>query len=213
MSLSAMDAITTFTCPYCETELSIPDSLWYTTCDQCRHHLDLKSQFAFLRGLDAFSEGQNLFQKVNPKKRMRRQFFLTTDRDALDLFRQAYSSLQVAFLSELEPNQRLLGVEMMTSMTQEFQLRLMVSPVEAQYWNTLMIEHTAQVEYDRLSQKLSQPASGLLEQIKYWRWTGRQKTLLQSLKKLDAKLESLEKAIEFTDPPKARNKTWKPKST
>lgn len=205
-----MDATTSFICPYCETELSVPDNLWYITCNQCRHHLDLKSQFAFLRGLDAFSAGQELFQKVNPKKRMRRQFYLTTDRDALDLFRQAYSSLQVAFLAELEPNQRLLGVEMMTSMTQEFQTRLMVSPVEAQYWNSLMIEHTAQVEYDRLSLKLRQPTAGFFSQIKRWRWIGRQKTLLQSLKKLESKLESLEKEIEFTDPPKARNNTWKP---
>jgi len=210
MSLSAMDATTTFTCPYCETELSIPENLWDATCNRCSHRLDLKSQFAFLRGLDAFTEGQELFQKVDPKKRMRRQFYLTTDRDALDLFRQAYSSLQVAFLAELEPNQRLLGVEMMTSMTHEFQTRLMVSPLESQYWNTLMVEHTAQVEYDRLSQKLGQPTGGLLGQIKRWRWVGRQKTLLQSLKKLDSKLVSLEKAIEFTDPPNARNKTWKP---
>jgi hypothetical protein len=205
-----MDAAIDLVCPYCETELSIPDNLWYYSCTHCGQRLDLKSQFAFLRGLDAFTEGQELFQKVNPKRRLRRQFFLTTDRDALDLFRQAYSSLQVAFLAELEPNQRLLGVEMMTSMTQEFQIRLMISPLEAQYWNTLMVEHTAQIEYDRLTKKLSQPTSGFFGSFKRWRWIARQKQLIQSLGKMDSKLNSLEKEIEFTEIPKARNKTWKP---
>jgi hypothetical protein len=205
-----MDDPLILTCPYCETELSIPDSLWYYTCSHCGQRLDLKSQFAFLRGLDAFSEGQELFQKVSPKKRMRRQFFLSTDREALDLFREAYSSLQVAFMAELEPNQRILGVEMMTSMTQEFKVRLMISQQEAQYWNTLMVEHTAQVEYDRLTKKLSQPAEGVFGSIWRWRWRARQKQLLQSLEKIDRKIESLEKEIEFTDIPKTRNKTWKP---
>jgi transcription elongation factor Elf1 len=205
-----MDAAFAFTCPYCDTHLSIPDNLWYYSCSQCGQRLDLKSQFAFLRGLDAFTEGQDLFQKVNPKKRLRRQFFLTADKEALDLFRQAYSSLQVAFMAELEPNQRLLGVEMMTTMTQEFQMRLMVSPLETQYWNALMVEHTAQNEFDRLTKKLSQPENGPLGSIKRWRWSARQKQLLQSLNKLDSKLNSLEKEIEFTEIPKARNNNWKP---
>ena len=205
-----MDTAFELTCPYCETHLTIPDNCWYYTCGQCNHRLDLKSQFAFLRGLDAFAEGQELFQKVSPKKRMRRQFFLTADREALDLFRQAYSSLQVAFLAELEPGQRQLGVEMMASMTQEFQTRMIVSALESQYWTSLMIQQTAQAEYDRLKLKLNQPAAGVWGQIKRWRWGGRQKQLLQSLKRLESKLETLEKTIEFTDLPKARNKTWKP---
>jgi hypothetical protein len=206
----SMDTPIDLTCPYCDTRLSIPDNLWYYTCDHCGQRLDLKSQFAYLRGLDSFTEGQELFQKINPKKRWRRQFFLTGDREALDLFRQAYSSLQVAFLAELEPNQRLLAVEMMCSMTQEFQKRLMVSPLETQYWNTLMVVQTAQNEYILLTRKLSRPASGLLEPFWRWRWAGRQKHLLQSLKKLDLKLDTLEKEIEFVELPKARNKSWKP---
>ena len=32
--------------------------------------LDLKSQFAYLRGLDAFSEGQDILNALNPKKRV-----------------------------------------------------------------------------------------------------------------------------------------------
>ena len=205
-----MDATFDLTCPFCDTQLSIQDNFWYTSCSQCGQRLDLKSQFAFLRGLDAFKEGQDLFQKVNPKKRMRRQFFLSADREALDLFRQAYSSLQVAFIAELEPNQRFLGVEMMTSMVQEFQKRMMVSPLEAKYWNTLMVEYTAQNEYDRLTKVLREPASGPFGSIKRWRWAARQKQLLQSLAKLDIKLKSVEKEIEFTEIPKARNKNWKP---
>ena len=72
----------------------------------------------------------------------------------MDIFMQAYSSLQVAFKGDLEENQRMLAVEMMTSMTQEFLKRLMVSHLEAQYWNTLMVEQTARVEYDGLKKNL-----------------------------------------------------------
>jgi hypothetical protein len=201
-----MDESSPFICPYCETEIVIPDNLWYYTCDQCGKHLDLKSQFAFLRGLDAFTEGQDLFQKIHPKKR---RLFIAQENAAMELFRQAYSSLQVAFMADLEEGQRILGVEMMASMNQEFIKRSMTSALEAQYWNTLMVMQTAQNEYDRLTKNLAEATSDVIGQIKRVRWASRKKQLAQAIVKQEAKLDTLEQQIEFIDIPKARSKTWK----
>jgi hypothetical protein len=196
-----------FICPYCETELVLPDDVWYYRCDHCGKFLDLKSQFAFLRGLDAFKEGQEIMQAVNPKKR--RLYYNSRDQAALNFFIEAYNSLQVAFLADLEETQRFVGVEMMTSMSVEFMKRNMVSPFEGTYWNRLMIEQTAQNEYDLLKQKL-QKLDSPLRFIQRWRWTRRQSQLLKSIDQLDSRIKALEKQIEFVDIPRARKKKWKP---
>jgi len=195
-----------FICPYCDVELRLPDYVWYYTCNHCGKHLDLKSQFAFLRGLDDFTEGQDIVDNMNPKKR--RKPFNVLDQTAMNLFRRAYSSFQVAFQVNLAESQRSLGVEMMTSMSQEFIKRNMISSLEVNYWNTLMIEQTAQYEYDRLKEKLKNIA-GTLGFLRCWRWTSRQKQLLKSLVQIDRKINELEVQIEFIDVPRARNKNWK----
>lgn len=196
-----------FICPYCDVEIHLPDNVWYYTCDHCGKRLDLKSQFAYLRGLDAFKEGQDILQRLNPKKH--RSITSAQDRAALELFRQAYSSFQVAFLAELEEFQRSLGVEMMTSMAHEFMKRSMISPLEANYWNSLMVEQTAQNEYDLLKGKLVK-AEGLTGYFKSWRWRSRQKRLLKALAQVSTKIQTLEMSIDFIDIPRARNKKWKP---
>jgi len=196
-----------FLCPYCDVELHLPDNVWYYTCDHCGKHLDLKSQFAYLRGLDSFREGQDILEKLNPKKH--RSLTSEQDRSAMELFRQAYSSLQVAFQTDLEEFQRTLGVEMMTSMAHEFMKRNMISPLEVNFWNSLMIEQTAQNEYGLLKRKIDQ-ADGTLAFFKRWRWRSRQKELLKALAELAEKIKTLEKQIEFIDIPRARNKKWKP---
>ncbi len=202
-----MDASSSLNCPYCDTQLAIPPDLWTYSCRQCGKRLDLKSQYAYLRGLDAFSEGQEIYQRIPPKKRRK---FLAEDAEALNLFRQAYSSLQVAFTVELEENQRALGVEMMASMTQEFLKRLMTSPLEAQYWNTLMVMQTAQAEYARLTAQLAQVTPGVWEGFLRWRRKSRQKQLTEAILKQEARLDALEQQIEFTEIPRARPKPWKP---
>ena len=180
-----MDSLLEITCPHCDTEILVPFDGWKHACSHCGKRLDVNSLLAYLRGLDAFQEGQEIFQNIAPKKRKQ---FLAAEREALEIFMQAYSSLQVAFKAELEENQRMLAVEMMSSMTQEFIKRLMVSPLEAQYWNTLMVEQTAQSEYDRLKKNLEDELSGFFGLVKRWRWNSRIKTLLKSFSKLDAKL-------------------------
>ena len=114
------------------------------------------------------------------------------------------------FLAKLEEGQRSLGVEMMNSMAQEFMKRSMVSPIELNYWNTLMVEQTARNEFDRLSEKLNKPA-GKFAFLKRWRWTTRQNQLQNSLVQIDKKIKFLEKQIDFIDIPRARNEDWKPK--
>ncbi|MBE0697340.1 MAG: hypothetical protein IH586_10485 [Anaerolineaceae bacterium] len=201
-----MDAFA-FTCPYCQTELEIPDNEWYYNCSQCGQRLNLESQFAFLRGLDAFAEGQEMIDKISPKQR--RDPLNPRDKQAMDLFMEAYSSIQIAFRAELAEVQRSVGVEMMASMAGEFMKRSMVSPLEMNYWSTHLIIQNSQTEFDQLKQKLSRK-EGLLVFIKHMRWRARQKRLLESMVELERKLASIEKQINFVDIPKAKNKSWKP---
>ena len=202
-----MDSQLSITCPYCDNETLVPSDLWKHSCRHCGKKLDVSSQLAYLRGLDAFIEAQGIFQKINPKKR--RQFH-AAEREALDIFMQAYSSFEVAFKGDLEENQRMLAVEMMTSMNHEFLKRMMVSPLEAQYWNTIMVEQTARNEYDNLKQKLQRPITGTFGFIRRWRWNRRKKKLIQALTQMEAKLKALEQRIEFIDIPRARNRNWTP---
>ena len=60
-------------CPYCRHDLQIPDSVWFYYCDNCHENLDLKAQFAYQRGLEAFDEGQELMVDKGPRKPRRRQ--------------------------------------------------------------------------------------------------------------------------------------------
>ncbi len=195
-----------FTCPYCDTVLELPEDAWYYTCPHCQSRLDLKSQFAYLRGLDAFSEGQEIMQAISPRKR---RVDDPRIKAAMELFMEAYSSIQVAFLADLADAQRALGTEMMSSMATEFMKHNMVSMFEMNYWQSLMVERTAQDEYDRLKEKLAS-ASGAMAGIQQIRWRARQKQLVKALADIDAKLKILEKQIDFIDVPRARNERWKP---
>jgi len=198
-----------FTCPYCEIEIQLPEDVWYYTCTHCGSHLDLNSQFAYLRGLDAFSEGQDIADRINPKKK--KNHFNPRVTTAMTIFKEAYSSLQVALLTDLAESQRSLAVEMLASMSQEFAKWDLVSPLEMNYWSSIMVEQTAQWEYNQLKEKLSNPDQPLFW-IKKMRWRARQKQLLQSLAKLDEKIKTIEKRIAFVDKPRARDLKWKPQS-
>jgi hypothetical protein len=197
-----------FTCPYCETELQLLDGAWYYTCVQCGKHLDLKSQFAYLRGLDAFSEGQALMDGISPRKRRVPTYPKVSE--AVLLFEEAYSSLQVAFQAELAEAQRSLGVEMMAAMAQEFLVWEKISFLEMTYWKSLAVEQTAQKEYDEIKQKLARPGGSPFSFLIKMRWRGRKKQLTEALVKLDARIKLVERQISFIDFPRARNHKWKP---
>ena len=196
-----------FTCPYCETEFEVAEDETRCICVKCGHRLDLDSQFAYLRGLEAFTEGQDLLQDVSP--RQRRKPLNARDKQAMRLFMEAYTAIQVAFRQELADDQRALGIEMMSSMAGEFMKRNMVSAVEASYWNTLLVESNAHKEYDAIKQKLANLRGPLAFLVHLRLWV-RQKQLLRGLAQIDAKLRTLEKVIEFTEVPRARDYRWKP---
>lgn len=196
-------------CPNCEHELQPPIDVWYYTCDHCRESLDLKAQYAFLRGLDAFDEGQAIMMEKGPRKPRYKTRQNPVYRQALDLFTESYSSLQIAFLGGLVEVQREVGIEMMASMTAEFFKMNMVSPMEMMYWNSVLTEHIAQTEIDGLKKKLSQPA-GAFGSLKRLRWKSRMTQLKKKLIEIDEKIKRIEAQIMFVDVPRARNQRWKP---
>ncbi|HEY3291577.1 MAG TPA: hypothetical protein VGK87_15710, partial [Anaerolineae bacterium] len=111
-----------FQCPHCRHDLLIPDDVWHYNCDFCREKLDLKSQFAFLRGMQAFDEGQDLMVGKGPRKPRSKTRNNATYKQVIDLFVEAYSALQIAFTGKLVDVQRQVGVEMMASMSAEFSI-------------------------------------------------------------------------------------------
>ena len=192
----------------CDTAIRLPETEAYTDCPACQTHLDVKALLAYLRGLEAFDEGQETMLQENP--RMRRRWNSAQDTAAMNLFREAYSSLHLAFEGCLVEDHRQLGIEMMASMAQEFAARSMVSDYEGQYWRAAMAELTSQNEYQALAKKLKRTRSTAATLLKRWYWQSRQKQLLGVLKELNRKLTILEEQIEFIEMPKARNRAWTP---
>ena len=197
-----------FQCPQCDAALRLPETEVSTVCPTCQVQLDVKALLAYLRGLEAFDEGQETMLRGNP--RMRRLWNSPQDKLAMSLFREAYSSLQLAFEGNLIENQRQLGIEMMASMAQEFSARSMVSDYEGQYWRATMAELTSQNEYKALGEKLKHIQPTAFNFLLRWRWRSRQRQLLNVLKELNRKLTVLEEQIEFIEIPRARNRTWTP---
>ncbi len=195
-----------FTCPYCQATHLIPENVWHYSCSQCGQGLNLESQFAFLRGLDAFAEGQEIMFSISPKRRKNTNYN-AQDRLAMDLFLEAYSSIQLAFRSELAEIQRSVGVEMMANMAAEFIRRSMISPMEQSYWATLLVLQNVQTEYDQLKLDLSAPG-GALAWIKRLRWRTRQNQLRAALVELERRLAAIERQIDFVEVPRARKTNW-----
>jgi chitinase len=125
----------------------------------------------------------------------------------MDLFLEAYSSIQLAFRSELAEIQRSVGVEMMANMAAEFIRRSMISPMEQSYWATLLVLQNVQTEYDQLKLDLSAPG-GALAWIKRLRWRTRQNQLRAALVELERRLAAIERQIDFVEVPRARKTNW-----
>lgn len=199
---------TPFTCPFCEKELNLPEEeVNEITCDYCGKHLDLQAQFAFKRGAEAFQEGHDAYQGLSYRKK-KNPSFDAHEQAIVRVFEEAYFSIQQAFSSDLAEPQRIMGVEMMVNMVQFFFKRDMISGLESSYWGLLMIEHSAQEEYDILRQKLASPA-GALGFIKRMRWQMRKEQLKRALVNLDQKIRHMESQMAFTYPIHARKSSWK----
>jgi len=204
--------VVTFNCPNCETEIRLPEDQRYTTCPNCQQRLDVKALLAYLRGLDAFDEGQEIMLVLQAGPRRLRIFQQPEAKEieAMELFREAYSSLQVAFEGDLVKDQCQLGIEMMTSMAQEFFRRSMVSAYEGQYWRAAMEELTSQNEYDLLQEKLRRTHVTFVNYLVVWYRQRRMRQLLSVLRKLNRKLALIEEQMEFVEVPRARNRKWTP---
>ena len=189
-------------CPRCAYEIS--EEPWPAACPNCQKKLDLPAQFAYCRGLDAFTVGQELLIKITPKQR-RRNLNTKEELEGLEYYKQAYSSLQVAFQGELAESQRLLGIRMFTSMTNIFQMHAMVSPLEYAYWSSLQKEANAQLELVKVKEKLKNLNQGGLGVLAMrFRWYLRVKQLEKALIELDTKIRFIEQNIVFVERPRFR---------
>ncbi len=191
-------------CPRCATEFN--QEPWPETCPKCNKRLDLPSQLAYCRGVDAFTVGQDMLMKLSPRKR-RKNPNSSEEMEGLQYYRQAYSSLQLAFQGELAESQRQLGIRMLASMGGVFQVHSMISPLEFAYWSHLMKELVAQLELvtqrERLETAIQRGPAGLLVRIRcLWRI----RRLEKALKEQDIKLRYIEQNIEFVDRPHFRRK-------
>jgi hypothetical protein len=194
-----------FVCPKCQTEINMPvigerDEI---PCPKCMFTINILPQCAYIRGLGAFSEGQEIVMKVSPKKRMRNPY-LHELQVAADLYMQAYSALQQAFQGELGESQRRLAIEMMASISQLFLQYNMISGLEANYWHLIMVEKTTRQEVEKIDKKLAKPIPLGSLNILRLRWQIRKKQLNKSLTMIDQKIRKLEHDIGFLEPPQVR---------
>jgi hypothetical protein len=182
-------------CPRCATE--IDHEPWPQDCPRCQRPLDLQAQFAYCRGHNAFTVGQDLVFSAYQKKRKKR-LPSQSEKEGLECYMQAYSALQQAFQGELAESQRQLGTQMMAAIVQVFQVNTMVSPLEAAYWSTLLVEMNSRQERASLREKLAQPNTrGVIGLPLRLRWRLRIHQLEKALVELKQKLRFLEHSIGF----------------
>jgi hypothetical protein len=192
-------------CVDCETEIEASGEPWPEACPKCGRAIDLETQFAYIRGRDAFIAGQDLLIVLTPKMR-RRNIVSETELEGLQYYSQAYSALQRAFQGRLAETQRHLAIEMMAAMVQVFQVHGSISPFESGYWTALMMELTMQLEVLQVREKIDQSPKSLAGIAQRWRWEMRLKQLSQGLVQVNARIKNLERNIGFVERPKARRK-------
>jgi len=184
-------------CPRCEIEFT--QEPWPEYCPDCGKRIDLKAQFAYCRGVDAFSDGQDLLYRIY-RRRMKSRHVSAQEREGLRSYTQAYTALQSAFKGELSRSQRELGVEMMAAIAKIFQINLMISPIEEAYWTTLLVQRNSHQELDEINQKLaSDKKKGIFGIPFRWRWNSRKNALEKGLLEIEEKLKVMEKNIGFVD--------------
>lgn len=192
-------------CPRCANEVS--DEPWPEACPRCGKRLDLPAQFAYCRGHNAFTVGQELLIRITPKKR-RKSLNTKEEMEGVQYYRQAYSSLQVAFQGELAESQRQLGIRIFAAMAMIFQQHAMISPLEFAYWSNLLKELNTQSEQATLKEKLAnQNQGGLVGLVQRLRWRRRMKRLDKLLIELDARIRYIEQNIEFVERPRIRRRS------
>jgi len=195
-------------CPFCATEFD--HEPWPKACSNCGRPIDLQAQFAYCRGHNAFTVGQEIVMKAYRGKKPK-YVAIAKENEGLQYYLQAYSALQRAFQGRLAESQRQLGIRMMAAMGQVLQHNTMISPLEASYWNTLLTEMNAQQELAALQEKLAQDRNQrLFHYPKRWRWQNRQHQLEKGLDTLNNKLNVLEHQIGFVEKMNPRRRANEP---
>jgi hypothetical protein len=194
-------------CPKCDQEFDYIEGQWEYTCQKCGHRIDnLEAQFAYSRGYDAFFAGQRVYMEIPPSRRSRLAY-AEQAHEAFQFYTQAYTGLQEAFQANLADSQRKKAIEVMASIANLFIQTGLVSPLESNYWTSLMIEQVNRQEYEELEQKLSQPARGILGVFPRLRWQLRKRQLAKALDRVQRKIQQIEQNIAFITPPRVRKGT------
>ena len=191
-------------CPRCNQEFEYIEGQVQYSCTKCGNSIDnIQAQFAYSRGYDAFFTGQLAYMEIPPNRRSRRAYAQQAH-DVMQIFSEAYSAIQVAFQSNLAESQRYKAIEIMASIAVLFMQIDLISPMEANYWTSLMMEQVNHKEWVELSEKLSQPSSGLLNFLARLRWHSRKRQLEKALVRVEKKIHLLEQNIAFITPPHVR---------
>ena len=191
-------------CPQCDHEFEYVDGQQHYTCGNCGRSIgNLAAQFAYSRGYDAFFAGQRIYLAIPPNRRTRISH-ADQIRDSTKLFIESYSAIQEAFQSYLANSQREKAIEMMASISRLFMQNGFVSPLESNYWSTLMYEQVNQKELDELTHKLAQSPAGLSNILARFSWHLRKRQLESALVKVSRRIELLEQNIAFVTPPHIR---------
>ena len=191
-------------CPKCNQEFDFSDGESEYTCLKCGEGVqNLTAQFMYSRGYDAFFTGQLIFMDIPPKQRTRRAYAIQSQ-EGTELYKEAYSALQEASQQDLAESQRYKIIEIMAGISHLLMQSELVSPLEANYWASLMIEQVNRAEYVELCQKITQPITGFFNALAHLNWRRRRHQLRNALEKLDRKIDVIEKNIAFVSPPRVR---------
>ena len=193
-------------CIYCGLEIDSGSGPWPEACPTCGHTIDLKTQFAFCRGRDAFIAGQDILIKLSPRKR-KKTLTSAEEMEGLQYYNQAFTSMQLAFQGTLAESQRRLGIEIMAAVALVPQQHDTISVLEAGYWMMLMLELTTQIDRGQVLKKIERLPPGLAGTLMRLRWRLRLKQLEDALIQQNIKIQNLERQIRFVERPRARRKT------
>lgn len=176
-------------------------------CKACGQQLSVPAQAAFARAESAFLSARDSPDRSGWAGIDRRVYRAKARPDALPLapgvvrdLQQAYAGLTAALRYGLPASQERAAVTMMAEVMRLLAPRGMASPLEAEYWIKLAFQLTARDELRDLQQRLESLAGSedLLQRI--LRRVRRRQLLIVSAK-LHRRLEELERAIGFVEPP------------
>lgn len=191
-----MEARVAINCPWCEGEVYLSREEEKVACVRCGREVDGHAQLCYLRAMDAAATDA---APTGGKKRRWRE--LAGEELASSL--RAYSGLQEALQGSLSTEQRRRAVETMAGLSHAFAGQLMVSPLEAGFWQKLAVEQNLRRQLAELNRSLAQgEESGVAGTVRRWGRLARRRQLKTSLARLDGQLRSLESQIAFEYAPR-----------